>query len=410
MGRARHWKDKTNSVEPAAGAAFTDPKEAMEVLQKEGKFSCPIDGGPDGCPYVRALVYKERYLTNILTDSADAIISMDENNIIRSWNRGAELLYGYKAEEMIGKPIDFLFPPEQKHELKLISEEVRKKGYIRNFETARRRKDGTRIEVSVTRTEVRDDDGKLIGYTAVVRDITERKRMERRLLLSEKLASVGTFAAGLAHEIKNPLNSMGIQLKLLERRISKLLSEDDRSSLQETICVIREEISRLTRLTNDFLLFSRIFSLNISREDINDIMESSLNLMKGELDAHGVVVEKSLDENLPKVEVDRERIQQVFLNLIQNAIEAMPNGGRLFVSTCRSGENVVITIEDTGIGMTKEDLDRIFEIFYSTKESGTGLGLPIVYKILERHGGEIRIDSKVGHGTKCTVMLPVNWT
>ncbi len=367
---------------------------------------CPHKDMIERCRYVQWLKRNERYMRNALMDTADAILSMDTNNIIRSWNKGAERIYGYKRKEIIGKPMAILFPPDRIHELDIMARIVREKGHIKNMETERLRNDGRRAAVSITRTPVFDDSNNLIGYTAVVSDITERKKMERQLIRTEKMASVGAFAAGLAHEIKNPLNSMSIQLGLLERRLANV-SDDLLEKNLETIRIIREGIDRLVNLTNDFLHFSSFFQLNTNLENINALLSASISLMEGTCQSKAIRLERRFSPDLPLVEVDREKIQQVFLNLMQNSVEAMSDGGIIKVKTSHENESIVIRIMDTGCGIPAEQMDHIFEIFYSTKENGTGLGLAIVHPILELHGGEIQIESDVGKGTTCTVILPL---
>ncbi|MBW2147432.1 MAG: PAS domain S-box protein [Deltaproteobacteria bacterium] len=367
---------------------------------------CPHKDMVEKCRYVQWLKRHEGYMRNVLMDTADAILSMDTNNIIRSWNKGAERIYGYKREEIIGKPIAVVFPPDRLHELDIMARIVQEKGHIKNMETERLRKDGKRVAVSITRTPVYDDSNLLIGYTAVVSDITERKKMERQLIRTEKMASVGTFAAGLAHEIRNPLNSMSIQLVLLERRLAKV-SDDFLKKNLGTIRIIREGIDRLVNLTNDFLHFSHFFHLNITLENIHALLSASISLMEGTFQRKAIRIERGFAPDLPLVEIDREKFQQVFLNLIQNSVEAMSIGGTLTVNTSHENESVVIRIMDTGCGIPDEQMSHIFEIFYSTKENGTGLGLAIVHQILELHGGEVQIESDVGKGTTCTVILPL---
>jgi PAS domain S-box-containing protein len=367
---------------------------------------CPYKDMVEQCRYVQWLKRHESYMRNVLMDTADAIMSMDTNNIIRSWNEGAERIYGYKREEIIGNPVDILFPPDRLHELDIMAQIVRDKGSIKNMETERLRKDGKRVAVRITRTPVYDDLSQLVGYTAVVSDISEHKKMENRLIRTEKMASVGGFAAGLAHEIKNPLNSMSIHLMLLERRLGK--SPDDllKKNLN-TIRNIREGIDRLVNLTNDFLHFSKFFNINTTLENVNALLSTTIFIMEGIFLSKTIRLEREFAPDLPLIELDREKIQQVFHNVMQNSIEAMQSGGVIKVSTSQEGERVVIRIADTGCGIPPDQINRIFELFYSNKEEGTGLGLAIVHQIIELHGGEIQIESEPGKGTTCIIILPL---
>lgn len=357
----------------------------------------------------REIKSRDRHLAAILTDSADAIIGMDTEGVITSWNRGAETIFGYTADEMVGQPFLRIVPENHRSDLDFLAREVEERGFLKHFETERVTKEGRVVTVDLTRTAIRDESGRLIGSSAMLRDITDKKRLEEQLIRSAKLASIGMFTAGLAHEIRNPLNSIGIQVFLLERRLKHAPPE-----LQEQcgkgVGVIRKEVGRLENLVNEFLLFANQPSLNIEMVDLHSIIDSAAEHLFTWHDRLSVDFAKNCDPNLPLIAADSEKIRQVFLNVMQNAIQAMPDGGSLTLTTSARNGYVTTTIEDTGIGLPATAGDHLFEVFFSTKEGGTGLGLPIAYQIVETHGGKISVLPRPKgepSGTVCTIELPI---
>jgi PAS domain S-box-containing protein len=249
------------------------------------------------------------------------------------------------------------------------------------------------------------DNGKRVLF--IIQDISEEKRKEARLHRSESLASLTTVAAGVAHEIKNPLASIGIHLQLLrkafERRTS--LTIDDAARYLD---VIDEEIERLNGIVVDFLFAVRPMDVRLRLESVNRIVDEVLRFVGYELTSHQVAIERNLTEFLPKLRIDENLLKQALLNIIKNAMNAMEvSGGTLTVSTRLDGDHVVITIRDTGQGMDEATLAKIFEPYFTTKDSGSGLGLTMVFKVIKEHQGEISVTSKKGEGTTFHVSLPV---
>jgi signal transduction histidine kinase len=234
-------------------------------------------------------------------------------------------------------------------------------------------------------------------------DVTDEREMLRRTVRAERLAAVGTLAAGLAHEVRNPLNSAILQLDLLERRLGKGVV-----SVQGTLDVtriVRDEIRRLDRLVNDFLAFAQPRPLDLQSLAVNEVLQGAAALVAAELLSLGIELKPEYDDWAGRVDVDPPRFRQVLINLFRNAIEAMNGKGRLTVRTRRanSSGNVFIDIEDTGPGFAEEL--PIFDAFFTTKEGGTGLGLAIVHRIVSDHGGSIQVSSRPGL-TRFTLVLP----
>lgn len=239
-----------------------------------------------------------------------------------------------------------------------------------------------------------------------VRDVTERCRLEEAARRNERLAVVGELAAGMAHEIRNPLASIVASVDLLDLEAGRPVGEEG----QVLLGVLRKEAKRISRLLTDFLKFARPRPLRLSRTDVNAILRGVGELMRAHPKNGGlVVVREALDVSLPVIQADADLLEQALLNIALNALEAMPQGGELSLATTAvtdNGGGVEVAIADTGIGMTEQDRRRIFEPFHTTKPEGTGLGLAITYRVVERHGGSIAVDSRPGFGTTVRVHLP----
>ncbi len=249
-------------------------------------------------------------------------------------------------------------------------------------------------------------DGTIEGSLLIVADITDRRRREARLRRAENLASLTTLAAGVAHEIKNPLGSLGIHIQLMQRSLDKngcLEGDDARGYLD----VLEEEVNRLNGIVVDFLFAVRPMNTELKSADVNSVIHDLLQFTKYELKESGIQVVEEYDEDIPRVDLDEKYLKQALLNIIKNAQAAMPEGGVLKVCTGLKDDMVNISINDNGSGMSDEVRDKIFEPYFTTKDFGSGLGLTVVYKIIKEHGGEIALHSKEGVGTTFTIMLPV---
>ena len=232
----------------------------------------------------------------------------------------------------------------------------------------------------------------------------QRRGLERDLARSERLASAGRFAAGLAHEIRNPLNSMEIQLLLMERRITKG-SPEGREDLLKPVQVIQEEVLRLENLVKEFLIFSRPSDLKRSHVDVRAMLEEVVGLFETEAEQRGIAVHKHYANFLPTAWIDRTKMRQALVNVLKNALEATTEG-TVTIEASSSEDDLTIRFTDTGTGISEEDLEHLFDLFYTTKEDGTGLGLSIVRQIVEDHGGRVEIESTLEKGTRCTILLP----
>ncbi|HWP68327.1 MAG TPA: ATP-binding protein, partial [Rectinemataceae bacterium] len=262
---------------------------------------------------------------------------------------------------------------------------------------------GTRI-IAISLSALLSGD-KIAGTIVHIEDITEKRKKETQLRRAESLAALTTLAAGVAHEINNPLGSISIRIQLLEKLIRS--EEPDKATMFKHVDVIKEEMDRLKHIVVDFLFAVRPMDIQLLREDLAPILEEIADFIQPEAEKKGIEIKVSIEKDLPSILLDKRHIKQALLNLIQNAMAAMPDGGTLGVSAEYSGDEVRISISDTGTGIPEELLTKIFEPYFTTKKNGTGLGLTITYKIVKEHSGDISLESKEGKGSTFTIHLPV---
>src|SRR5271167_3742735 len=359
--------------------------------------------------------YQSR-LALIVDSSQDAIIGKNLDGIVTHWNKGAEHIYGYTAEEVIGRSIAILAPPERGDEIPQILETVRGGKSVEHIESVRLTKDGRRLNVSITVSPIRDAEGKIVGASTIARYITAQKRAEDQLRQSQKMEAVGRLAGGIAHDFNNILGIITACTELLQGRIKP------GSVPPEYLDNIREAAKRGATLTRQLLVFSRRQSTQTEMLDVNERLRELSKLLRPLM---GDDVEVSLQARSTSaiVELDPSHLDQVVVNLAVNARDAMPNGGKLIVETAAvdfdeafarqhppmsAGSYVMLAISDKGCGMDQATLTRIFEPFFTTKElgKGTGLGLATVYGIVQQSRGYIFVYSEPGHGTTFKIYLP----
>lgn len=351
---------------------------------------------------------QERYIATVMNDSADAIIILDEKDIIRSWNRGAELIFGYSKEEIIGQPFELLVPErlKQAREFERISAELKERGFIRNYETEGLTKNGKKIIVDLTRTIITNKENRVLGSSAVIKETTEKKEMERQLIQSERLVTIGKMSTHIAHEIKNPLSSISLNIELLEDEIASFHQENT-TEAKTLLMSISSAMDRLIQILQEYLQFSRIPKLKFKKKSVNEVVEDLLQLLGKEIQSANIVLVKNLDPYIPDILMDEDHMYRALLNILRNSLEAMPSEGRLSVLTSYQDDAVEISVSDTGVGIEDEDIEKIFDPFYSTKKNGTGLGLPMTKEIIQLHNGRIECFSSPGQGTTFKVVFPV---
>lgn len=357
--------------------------------------------------YEKKIETTEGYYRDIVTHSGDAIIALDPDGTITSWNHSAEEILGWKAEEIIGQPVEKIIPPTllKKNELQEIREEMYSRGQVSNYETQRLHKNGEKVYVSLTESLIRNSDDKIIGRSKILRDLTELKIREEQAQHSERLATVGNMAAGVAHEVGNPLTAISSLVQVSQRKT-------DDPFVQEQLKKVREHIRRITKIVRDLVDFSRPSSLQTEMMQLNAIITSAVGLLKHDARCRSVTFDLQLSPDLPALKGVPDQLHQVMVNLLLNAVDAMEGHDEPVVSIIsrQEGQQAKIAVTDIGKGIPKEELDRIFEPFFTTKEvgSGTGLGLSVSHGIVHNMGGRIDVSSEPGEGTTFTVILPLN--
>jgi two-component system, sporulation sensor kinase E len=244
-----------------------------------------------------------------------------------------------------------------------------------------------------------------VGHAMILRDITESRRSTQQIIESERLNALTLLAAGVAHEIGNPLNSLHIHLQLMERQAHKL-DRAAREELKESIDIARSEVNRLDSIVTQFLRAIRPSKPELHPENVNTIVEETLRFFTPEIQDRDIIVEQELRSDLPPLQIDRDQMKQAFYNVIKNSLQAMNRRGTLRIHSDRDDTHVLISFIDTGSGMSAGNLGRVFEPYFTTKPSGTGLGLLIVRRIVREHGGELSIESSEGKGLTLTIRLP----
>ncbi len=275
---------------------------------------------------------------------------------------------------------------------------------VLNREISLNRPGGTRI-IGINISALLSD-GKISGNLIHLEDITDRRRREAQLRRAESLAALTTLAAGVAHEIKNPLASIRIQLGIIRRILEKNCSKKT-ESIFHNISLVEQEIDRLNSIVVDFLFAVRPMDITLILDRAEEVVDEVVELMSHEAEDQHIRIVTKIEPDLPDVMIDRKNLKQALLNIVKNAIAAMPDGGVLTISVSVKNDELQIAVSDTGIGIPEELMAKIFEPYFTTKESGTGLGLTITFKIVKEHNGEITVESTPSKGSTFTIHLPL---
>lgn len=369
------------AVERGAFAFVLKPFRGAELLRAASSALGKVRLARERERFRDELELSERSHREVVDAVPAFVLALDEQGRISLWNRALENVTGYTREEMIGRDGRELVQSGSDRKLPL--------------------KAGGHRVVRWQHAEVARMNGGSVRYALGI-DVTDERVMLRRTVRAERLAAVGTLAAGLAHEVRNPLNSALLQLQVLKRRIERQAPPDN---LLPVLTVVQDEIHRLERLVNDFLAFAQPRPVEFTPTELNRVVESVGELIRPEAEMRGVAVEVELDPTAGRIEAAPEQLRQVLLNLTRNALEAMQDGGALSLGTQGPDTegNVALFVADTGPGFPEEA--PVFDAFYTTKPTGTGLGLAIVHRIIGEHAGTISVESRPGR-TRFTVRLP----
>jgi PAS domain S-box-containing protein len=353
------------------------------------------------------------FINKIIQSSPNAIMATDMQGNILIWNRAAEETLGYKPTDVIGKMnIDKIYPEGMARKVMQMvrSPEHGGVGRLKAYPMVYVRQDGTVVEGNLSAAMIYDANGKAIASVGSFVDLKERLEMERalrrtqeQLLQSEKLAAMGRLTSQIAHELNNPLYGIMNTLELLKTEISP------QSKRRKVLEMALSETVRLSDMLRKMLSFSKPGQQEKQPVDPNLVLDEILLLHEKQLQENDIKIKTSFTEGLPQINASKDQLRQVFLNLVANARDAMPEGGTLTVTTAADNENVRIEVADTGTGIEEEHLKKIFDSFFTTKDSvkGVGLGLSVCYGFIKDHGGDIQVQSKVGAGTTFTITFPI---
>jgi len=364
--------------------------------------------------YFLQLAQEKGFLETVFNSIQEGIIVTDSKGRITYLNNAACQLFGLEADDSLGKRLD-----ERVRGLdwNALSRESAVSRDMEIFYPANRFINFYSVPLVIERHATDDKiesepdepkiniSGEQVGHAIILRDITESRRSEQQTLESERLNALTLLAAGVAHEIGNPLNSLNIHLQLIEREARKF-DGAKRAELQESVEVARAEVNRLDSIIGQFLRAIRPTRPQLRPESVNSIVEEAIRFFAPEIKDRDIVVEQELRSDLPLLELDRDQMKQAFYNVIKNSFEAMKARGILRIRTDMDESHVLVRFTDTGGGISAENLSRVFEPYFTTKTSGTGLGLLIVRRIVREHGGELSIESSEGKGLTLTIRLP----
>ena len=344
---------------------------------------------------------------NILQSIPTGVLTINQGGIISAVNPAAEVVLNRASSELLGKAYDAVFPDADPIR-QALDEALRDHQHVNQKDLLYERRDLTPRTIRVSTAELTGDDKRPAGVILQAQDVTEWLGLERRVQISEKLAALHTLSAGVAHELRNPLSAMDLNLHLLEEELKgkRTLAESEARYLR----VVNAECRRLSGILDSFMKFARPGSVGSHEVEIQALIDHIMTLMHFEAEERGIRFERMMDKRLLSVLGDATQISQVLINIIVNAFHAMPNGGLCQISAVQQETDgkpwIEITVKDSGVGITKEQLSHLFEPFYTTKSGGTGLGLAIAYRIMQDHGGMIQVSSVSGSGTTVVMQFP----
>jgi two-component system sensor histidine kinase AtoS len=404
-------------IEPATddeigrlAVAFNDM--AAELRRQRGALQ---DANAELCQRLAELADLKSYTDNILASLTTGIVTVDLDGRVVTLNAAAELMTGFFAGEVIGRYCTEVFAPTP--ELgEILMETIASRAATPGVATTLRRRNGRTLAVEISAAPLKGGEGKDLGVIAAIRDLTVVRELEQRLRRSDRLAAIGELAAGLAHEIRNPLTSLLTFSRHLTRRF------DDEQFRGKFQAVVPRELERINGIVERLLELARPARLSFAAVRLPPLLERTVELYAHEIESRQVRVAREYAHDVPMLCVDPDALYQALVNLVRNALDAMPSGGRLTLRTgwsdaphvARSGRRapttarrVRVEIEDTGVGIPADHADRVFNPFFTTKDGGTGLGLALTHKIIEDHGGSIDFRSVPGGGALFRIVLPL---
>lgn len=351
-----------------------------------------------------ALKEKTQQLESFIENNVDAILIFNMQGKVKQANKAFEDMFGWAKQEIVDVGINELpfIPFEVKDEVLKYEAVVKNGHHVIGAESTRLRKDGIKLNVMISISPIKDADGKINGWSVILRDITEWKKSQEMLQNTEKLSIAGQLAAGIAHEIRNPITAIKGFIQLINNGFN---------SNKEYFNIITSEIGRIEQILSELLILAKPQVSKFEQKDINLLLEQVVTLLETQANLKNVEIVGEFPLGVTYIQCDENQLKQVFINYIKNAIEAMPNGGKLVIQISKVNEDQIhIRFKDEGVGMSKETLSKLGRPFYTTKENGTGLGFMISKKIIENHFGKVNIMSEPNVGTTIDVILPLNFS
>lgn len=347
----------------------------------------------------KAFLSKEGYLKLFFENAKDSIAVFDLDNRVIAVNPAFEKLYGWTGADCYGKTLPMV-PPEKYEQSKKRIMLMQQGESFDLLETVDMKKDGTTFDAEVTLSPIFDSSGKIIATSVITRDITYRKEAEKILLKNEKLNLAGEIAAGVAHEIRNPLTVIS--------GFTQMMSADEKSPYAYYYQIIDDEIERINLIINEFLMLSKPDTNEVKQIDLHQLLDKIIQLFAPKLRTIGTNYTTDWHASNYIIDGNSNRLIQVFINIIKNSMEAITENGAISLTTKNEDQKIIVTLEDNGIGMSQKVINNIFEPFFTTKEQGTGLGMMLSNKIIEEHGGHISIHSEMNLGTQIIIELPLS--
>lgn len=323
-------------------------------------------------------------LNAIVEASLDGIYAIDNNGCILSWNKAAEQIFGFTKDEIIGKSIHVLSFPEQHEEMENLINIIRR-GETYSYESIRQKKSGETVAVFITLAPIKDIAGGVIGTSAVARDITNHRRLEKEMAQLDKLNTIVELASVISHEVRNPMTTVKGFLQLLYNKVKE-------EEFKEYFEIMIEEMDRVNSILQEFNTIGRHKESIRRKHNLKAIIKCLAPLLEADAVSQGKTIRFDLSET-PDLKVDGNEIRQLILNLTRNALESMDQNGSILVKTYSEDDNVILAVQDQGKGIKQENLEKLGMPFFSTKESGTGLGLYVCYEIARRHDAEVKVDT-----------------
>ncbi|MUT66551.1 PAS domain S-box protein [Paenibacillus sp. NEAU-GSW1] len=344
------------------------------------------------------LRHTKQYLESFVNHTSDAIHVSDLSGSVIQVNKAFEALYGWSETEVLGKRISNV-PDEYIEEQRQLLAIVKEGGSIADHETVRYDKDGNPIDVSITVSSIRDEQEAIVAVASITRNITARKHTEEVLRRSEKLSVVGQLAAGVAHEVRNPLTTLRGFVQLLKR---------DGKLAPAYFDIMLSELDRINFIVSELLVFAKPQASRYQLTDIRETLNDIVMLLDSEANFYNIRIITRFDDNVPLLKAEPNQLKQVFVNVMKNGIEAMKDGGDLTVELiCHSEDSILIRIADQGSGIPEQDMARLCEPFFTRKDEGTGLGLMVSQQIIDNHKGSLSFSSELGVGTTVEIKLPL---